>query len=299
MIYVVIPVHNRREFTRQCLLCLLAQTYPHFKLIVVDDGSSDGTAEMIRAEFPSVVLINGDGNLWWTEATNLGVRYALQDQQKGKEHFVLTLNDDTKVPETYLQTLIDAYWQKQPCLIGSVSVDADQPDKLEYAGTSLDFYFAGEKALSADYQHSYQNLAQKTAWVKTDSLPGRGTLISTRVFEKIGLYDSKRFIHYMSDIEFSIRAQKAGYPLFVNVQSVVYEHTKATGLHTNQAGSWQDRSVSWKEFLKSLHSIKSPTNLKVRYHFALTHSKTKLLYLFLDVSRICTGFLGRKLKLIR
>lgn len=72
LIYIIIPVHNRKHFTRECLLSLRKQTFQNFKVIVVNDGSSDGTGEMIEKEFSDVILLKGDGNLWWTGATNLG-----------------------------------------------------------------------------------------------------------------------------------------------------------------------------------------------------------------------------------
>jgi GT2 family glycosyltransferase len=109
-------------------------------------------------------------------------------------------------------------------------------------------------------------------------------------FDKIGLYDSKRFMHYMSDIEFSVRAKKAGYRLIVNTSSVVYEYTKATGLFINQ-------QPTWKDFITSFTSVRSPTNLRVRYNFAIAHAKTKHIYFLLDVSRICVGFLLRKVRI--
>ena len=65
-LFIVIPVHNRKHFTRDCLLSLRKQTFQNFTIIVIDDGSSDGTGEMIQKEFPEVVLLHGDGNLWWT-----------------------------------------------------------------------------------------------------------------------------------------------------------------------------------------------------------------------------------------
>lgn len=294
MINIVIPVHNRKLLTRQCLLDVSKQTYRQFRTIVVDDGSTDGTEEMIRAEFPDVVVMKGDGNLWWTEATNWGVRYAQEhpmrsDQVADEEDFVLTLNDDTEVEPDYLQTLLDAYQQHKPCLIGSPSVDSDDPNKLEFAGTRSELYFASGRNLAADYHYDYSELQRRAQYVESDSLPGRGTLIPIAVFDKIGLYDSKRFMHYMSDIEFSVRAKKAGYRLVVNTKSVVYEYTKATGLFINQR-------PAWKDLITSFTSVRSPTNLTVRYNFAIIHSKTKLLYFVLDVSRICMGFLRRKIQ---
>jgi GT2 family glycosyltransferase len=287
MITIVIPVHNRLSFTRQCLQCLAAQTYPNVRVVVVDDGSTDGTGAMIAAEFPEVVVLRGDGNLWWTEATNWGVRYALQHRTPDETDFVLTLNDDTRVGPDYLQTLVDTYLRHKPCLVGSVSVDSSDPERLAYAGTLLEMYTAGGRDLAADYGHSYRALMAKTAAVESDSLPGRGTLIPLEVFDTVGLYDSKHYIHYMSDIEFSVRARKAGYQLVVSVPSVVQEYVEATSsLITHKA--------TWREFWQGLTSFKSPTHLKIRYRFAIDHTKTKHLYFLCDLSRICAGFLLRK-----
>lgn len=292
MISIVIPVHNRLDYTRQCLACLSVQTYQNYQIIVVDDGSTDGTTLMINQEFPTVVVLKGDGNLWWTEATNWGIRYAQKTQNKQQENFVLTLNDDTRVAPDYLQTMLDAYRKHKPCLIGSVSVDSDNPEKLEYAGASFELYTAGGRHLSDDYHNSYRELSARTSYTESHSLPGRGTLIPMEVFDKIGLFDSKKYIHYMSDIEFSVRARKAGFRLIVNVSSVVYEYVQATGIQV-------ERKVSLKDFINGFTSIKSPTNLKVRYHFAIDHSKTKVLYFCFDVARICAGFLLRKVRLMK
>lgn len=292
MIFIVIPVHNRREFTRQCLACLAAQTDRDFQTVVVDDGSTDGTDAMVGQEFPDVVLLRGDGNLWWTEATNWGVRYAQKHAQAGRNDFVLTLNDDTRVAPDYLQTLLTAYRQHQPCLVGSVSVDSDNPRKLEYAGTQFELYTAGGRHLSEDYGNDYHELVARTDHVESASLPGRGTLIPMEVFDKIGLYDSKNYVHYMSDIDFSVRARKAGYRLVVSVASVVHEFVAATGIQV-------ERKVTLKEFIAGFSSVKSPTNLKVRYQFAIDHSKTKFLYFCFDVARICTGFLLRRMRVMK
>ncbi|NID10512.1 glycosyltransferase family 2 protein [Fibrivirga algicola] len=291
MIYIVIPVHNRRELTRRCLACLAVQTYPHHQEVVVDDGSTDGTSEMIRQEFPNAIVLQGDGNLWWTEATNVGIRKVQEmlGTTVSSDDFLLTLNDDTEVQPNYLQTLLDTERKYHPCIVGSPSVDIAQPDKLEFAGTRMNLVLAGGHHIADEYGRSYATLASKTDEVKTDSLPGRGTLIPMEVFRKVGLYDSVRFAHYMADVEFSVRASKAGYPLYVSTKSVVGEHVTATGIFLQQRPGWSD-------FVKSFTSIRSPTNLTVRYHFAMVHSKTKLLYFLLDVARICGGFLRRKMQ---
>lgn len=293
MIYIVTPVHNRRELTRRCLECLSVQTYPHYKIIVVDDGSTDGTGEMIAAQFPHVTVLRGDGNLWWTEATNVGIRHARQLAAEnsgtlpGERHFVLTLNDDTEVQPDYLDTLLATEQQYRPCVVGSPSVDVDNPGHLEFAGTRMNLVLAGGHHMADDFGRSYSALLQHGDALDTDSLPGRGTLIPMEVFDKIGLFDAKRFAHYMADVEFSVRAHKAGYRLVVSTKSVVSEYVRATGIFLRQRPGWRD-------FWQSFTSIKSPTNLTVRYHFAMMHTRTKLLYFVFDVARICAGFLRRK-----
>ena len=64
-VFVVIAVHNRRVITSQCLEKLQKQSYNPVKIIVIDDGSTDGTAEMIRKDYPNVIILIGDGNFWW------------------------------------------------------------------------------------------------------------------------------------------------------------------------------------------------------------------------------------------
>src|SRR6266566_1076605 len=76
-IYVVVPVFNRKSLTERFLCCMRSQSFRNFETIVVDDGSTDSTAELVSERFPEVHLLRGDGSLWWTGAINLGIRYAM------------------------------------------------------------------------------------------------------------------------------------------------------------------------------------------------------------------------------
>lgn len=100
MIYIVIPVFNRKHFTRECLKSLQRQTNQEFKAVVVDDGSTDGTADMLRAEFPEVDVLFGDGGLFWTASVNMGIRHAL----KAGADYVMTLNNDLEASLILLRT---------------------------------------------------------------------------------------------------------------------------------------------------------------------------------------------------
>ena len=77
---IVAPVHNRRDITLQCLrsLARINKDGLDVHIIIVDDGSTDGTSEAIAKQFPDVEIVKGDGNLCFTEGTNVGVRAALE-----------------------------------------------------------------------------------------------------------------------------------------------------------------------------------------------------------------------------
>jgi GT2 family glycosyltransferase len=68
-VYIIIPVHNRKQITIACLENLnTCGDLQKYRVIVVDDGSKDGTAEAIREQYPMVEILTGDGNLWWMGA---------------------------------------------------------------------------------------------------------------------------------------------------------------------------------------------------------------------------------------
>ncbi len=101
MLYIVTPVFNRRDFTYNYLKSLSNQTFKDFKVIIVDDGSSDGTSKMITEQFPDIILLKKEGDLWWSESTNIGVKHAIGlDATR-----ILTMNDDTLLEPNLIEKL--------------------------------------------------------------------------------------------------------------------------------------------------------------------------------------------------
>src|SRR3712207_2476522 len=103
MLYVVIPVYNRWHYTEACLEALREQTFQAFRTVVVDDGSTDGTAGHLERAFPEVTVLKGSGTLYWTAAVNLGIAHALV---QGATR-VMTLNNDTLPPPDFLAQMHD------------------------------------------------------------------------------------------------------------------------------------------------------------------------------------------------
>ena len=98
-IAVVIPVHNRIVYTLKCIECLKAQYVPIY-IVIIDDGSTDNTNDLILSKYPEVKIIKGDGDLWWTRSVNIGIHHIL-----GLKCFeyILVINNDTIVESDYLE----------------------------------------------------------------------------------------------------------------------------------------------------------------------------------------------------
>ncbi len=286
-IFVIVPVFNRREFTQSCLRSLAPQV-GRFKVVVVDDGSTDGTSEMVRSEFPEVQLLRGDGNLWWSGATNLGVQYALS--KGGECDLVLTLNDDTEIPPGYLDTMLSFAGAHPRALVGSVSLDLGDRDTILDGGVCVNWVTAKFSALNRS--KSYRVVRSTVSRAQpVDLLSGRGTLIPLSVFRQVGLFDATALPQYAADYELARRAHRAGFKLYVDYDAILWSRRNATGLN-NQA-----RSLSWREWFSSFNSLKSANRLVTRYRFAARACPKWLLPSFfaLDVARVTVSSLTRQL----
>lgn len=278
MIYIVIPVFNRLNYTKACINSLKCQNLKDFKIIVVDHGSSDGTAEYVEHMLPEVHLVLGDETMWWTAATNLGVKKAIELSESDKD-FVLTLNNDLVVNKFYLEELIIAHNSTKPAIIGSVSVDINNRSKVYYTGTLWNKINAKYNA-TLDPNLPLETVQKTVRLINTDLLPGRGVLIPIKCFKEFGLYDNENFPHYMADEDFSLRCKRKGFELFVASRAVVYSHINETGLKDiPKLGSLN----YWR---KLLFSIKSPNNIVNRWRWAKINTPIPYLYFIFDVMRL-------------
>jgi GT2 family glycosyltransferase len=283
MIYVVMPVHNRLALTRACLAHLAVQSRTDVLTILVDDGSSDGTSETVAREFPSVVTLSGDGDLWWTGATNLGLAWVLE--RAAGADYVLTLNDDTSFDADYLECLVRAADECQPALIGSLAIDSDRAVVVE-GGVRINWLTAKRLPIARGVA-----VSDLTEWrplpVAVDVLPGRGTLIPVSAFRAVGLFDAINLPHYGADYEFSRRAARAGYRLLVSYDAVIRVQPSQTGLHGSRGPG---------AFLTGLLTRRSANELGHRWRYAsLVCPRWALApYVVCDTIRVLAGSFRRQ-----
>jgi GT2 family glycosyltransferase len=276
-IFVIIPVHNRKHYTRACLRSLSQQTFRDFEIIVIDDGSKDGTDEMIESEFPKVVLLRGDGNLWWTRSINMGVEYALAQAVD----YIVTLNDDIVLKDNFMEKMIRRAKEHPQSLLGGVEVDSITKTPT-YGGKIIDWKLATNKSvldgLTPDKWHGLHEV---------NHLPGRELLIPAEVFRKIGLFDAKNFPQTVADFDFTYRAYKAGYRIFCNYDATVETYPDSRG------GLEFIQHKSLKNYCTHLFGIKGKANLYSFIRFALKNCPKQFLvtYVLIGVSRRIFGYL--------
>lgn len=226
---VVIPTFNRREYLRTLLNQIKAQILKDIKLfiVVVVDGSTDGTLEMLARDFPDVFIVKGFGDWWYTKSINMGIKKALQL----KTDFILALNDDIELDDNYLSNILNASLSlNQSCIMGSISVTADKQKRITFSGVKKIIWWRAKslKYHSAMTPYGSGNL---TGIHKSQVLPGRGMLISKTIIEAIGLFEEK-LPQYGSDDEYCLRAAKKGYEVFICWDALLFSHYKLTAAST-------------------------------------------------------------------
>ena len=282
-VFVIIPVYNRKAFTRACLMCLCKQTYTAFQTIIVDDGSTDGTREMLERDFPEIIRLQGDGGLFWTGGTNRGVQHALD---QGAD-LIVTLNNDVWIKEDYIENLVSAHKNYPDALIGSINLTQEDPPRLLYAGIQSFNPWTAKFVKRGTFLKPYRK--EFSGLLPTHSLPGRGVLIPRNVFKKIGLFDDKYLRHYAADYDFSLRAKKAGFDLLVNMDNPVfspYEPERDGG-----------KKQTFSRFVQSFFKFRSSNYLPINLRFLWRHYPYKLffpIYFFIATSRNFIAFFKAK-----
>jgi hypothetical protein len=194
---VVVPVHDHYALTRDCLEHLARQTVSH-RVIVVDDGSSDGTPERVRAEWPQASVIELGSNHGYTQAINRGV-------SAGQGEFVVLLNNDVQLRPDCLERLLAEL--QADSRIGSVAAVmlAAGEQTIDSVGVTADVTLAGFARLqghpAADAAASLPVLAGPE---------GTAGAYRREAWQQVGGLDER--IHaYMEILDLALRLQSAGW----------------------------------------------------------------------------------------
>jgi GT2 family glycosyltransferase len=249
-LHIVLPVHNRREVTVAFVEALRQQTRREFRLVLIDDGSTDGTADAVRALWPEVDVVTGTGDWWWAGSLAHGceriARTGVTD-----DDVLLLINDDVVIGADFLQQGLSELAQTSDTLLLARQVDAVTGKAVDHGG-----------GVKADLVHL--RFAAARTPEEINCLPTRGLFLRWRDFRRTGGFRPERLPHYLSDYEFTLRAQCRGLKLRVAREATVGIQLGRTGrslANLFDAGRterfrllfsprYKDNPITWSAFVR-------------------------------------------------
>ena len=213
---VIIPNWNGRELLLSCLTSLRQQTYADFTVCIVDNGSTDGSVEEIKATFPEVKVISLPQNVGFAKAINIGLKGT-----KGK--YVALLNNDTKTDPHWLESLLVGI-ESLPGVAACASKMINFYDPLLIDGCGDVINIVGQGRARGQGK---RDVGQYSKREEIFSVCAGAALYKREVFEDVGFFDED-FFAYFEDLDWSFRAQLEGFTFLYVPDAVVYHVHGAT-----------------------------------------------------------------------
>jgi glycosyltransferase involved in cell wall biosynthesis len=246
---ILIPVHNRKSITLKCLQTLQQNgSSERYRIIVIDDGSTDGTASAIQGFYPNITLLQGNGNLWWTGAISKGMQYAYDQGAK----FIIWLNDDCELTPETLKSLVQFCQDHPKAIAGAQGFAKNDPQALTFGGKRKTWQ--GYRYLKVD------NLQI----LPCDLLSGNIVCLPRAVIDEIGYPDTRITPHYGGDSLYLVRAKKAGFQLYIDARYPAWSLPGEPRLYPTH---WLTCEGEPNRLIKLVFNPKSGLSWRVWLHF--------------------------------
>lgn len=266
-IAVIIVNFNGRKLLYDCLGSTYNQTYPSYKIIMVDNGSIDGSVEFVKENFPKTKIIKLKINTGFAQGMNIGICEAFKDKAV---KYICTLNNDTKAGQNFLEEMIRVIEFDQQ--IGSVQAKLLFPDGFiqsaglllkkdlfgpDASGISRGFWESGEK-----YNKPEEIFAPSPA----------AALYRREMLEEIGLFDED-FFAYAEDLDLGLRARLFGWKSYFAPQAQVIHFHSQTGKAASEFKAYHIRRNTNFTAIKNL-----PLGFLLKFIFLTPLNYIKLLF---------------------
>jgi GT2 family glycosyltransferase len=225
---VVVLNWNGKDVTPRCLESIARSACPPDQIVVVDNASADGSADLVRAAFPQVTLVVNDSNLGFAEGNNVGIRLLLERACD----LVLLLNNDAVLDAQALCELKRAAEARPAAAYGAAIYELAAPGALWYGGGTI-------SRLTLDARHETAAECARGAPRPTDFVTGCCLMFRADALRRIGLLD-KEFFAYYEDLDWSLRAREAGERLLFVPGAIVHHEVS----HTFRRASAGDAAVA-------------------------------------------------------
>jgi len=250
LIYIVILNTNRRDDTIACLESLSNSIYSNFKVIVLDNKSTDGSVDAIRIAFPDVRIINLASNLGYAGNNNVGIEEAIN---LGAD-WILVLNEDTILDPDCLTELIQI-GESDPKIgvVGPMVYHHSEPDVIQSAGGILGKYWQSQHLGKNEEDHGQFNTPHSTEWIS-----GCAILVRKVAIEQAGMLDANYFI-YWEETEWCIRISSMGWKIVHVPQAKIWHK----GVQRDYQPSPSFTYYGTRNHLLTLYKHNAPFNAKI------------------------------------
>lgn len=207
LVFAIVVNWNRCELALEAVRSLASSDYPNLKIIVVDNGSTDGSADAVASEFTNAIIIRNDQNFGFAAGNNIGIERALKEGAG----FVFLLNNDATVAPDTVRILVN-FARNNPRLGGAA------PYIFYHQQTDLIWFGGGTAALwrgriahqwIRQWYRSEQHYCRRTGY-----LTGCAVLFKADALHEIGLFDLTYGL-YSEDVDLSLRLRWKGWELWV------------------------------------------------------------------------------------
>jgi GT2 family glycosyltransferase len=210
-VYILLPVHNRRAITVRMAQSLRGQTLQDFQLVLVDDGSTDGTADAVRAVLPATVVVRGNGRWWWAGCLHHASEW-LAAKGVADDAMICILNDDVDIAPDFIALAVGELAARPATLLLARQAKGET---------------RGDGGIHADLWRLH--FTPEPNPVAINCLPTRGLFLRWGDLVRTGGFHPRLLPHYLSDYEFTLRAHRRGLELRVAEKAGLVPHSDQTG----------------------------------------------------------------------
>lgn len=250
-VYVLLPVHNRREITLAFIECLKKQAYPNVQLVLIDDGSIDGTAEAVTALIEDVIVLRGKGSWWWAGSLQKAHEWLQQNNIAGGD-VVLIMNDDTAFEADFIDVGVRLLKECPKTLLTATGFNLRTGQPQDSGGYTMDWATLG-------FAETFDNS-------KMNCLSTRGLMVRVADFLDVNGFRPRLIPHYLSDLEFTMRAHKKGKRLMTHPDFRI-------GIDFETTGHRELSKECFTQYIRKILSKRAAMNPLHWSSFILLHSE--------------------------